>query len=270
MFSQYLLKRRARGDAPLGVESAEDEIAESIGPRTEFDPTANAEHAEIQHRRQNRRLIEDTRADLIAQENEATRHTHPCVLFLAIAGTLVIEGLGGIYLIAATGAEGVHRLVFGAGLRLFIVIFTALVARRLRHRPDEKRSIARAFGTFVIVVAYTLMIATIAILRVLKSADESSLVEAILVGLVMTFVTCGPPWFVEDLLRKRKASAQLWSDMANGRRRIRVLERERAAAEAYVGRIARTQTVWDREAARIRVSPFTLKGPPHVQGQGTR
>jgi hypothetical protein len=121
-----------------------------------------------------------------------------------------------------------------------------------------------------LLVAYTLFVGAITLVRIQNVADEeASQAQAIAQALLMLATCLGPAWIAEWLLRKRGPAVALNTEIKTLKRRLREAERAQAKAKEYIASVTREGLRYDQEAARRRALYATHHRLANRQGQGT-
>lgn len=247
----------ARREALAGVNSVDDHITRRLGPRPrDFDPVGNHEHGQVATALGRRAEISDWTDDLRRAESEASRHPNPTGLSVGIVFCFLVEVLGGVLVMRAVGV-GEERLPLGIALGLALIGITAVTSNRTAMGAEsngETGAPRRRNTTALILTVYSALVLALAVVRLRLGAEEGGALEALPETVVMIATTIGPAWLAEHFLRRRRPAAIVAAEVRRLKRRIRDAERESATATAFMTRLARGQTAWDDQAARLRAS----------------
>lgn len=263
VLTQWLMTRGARHDARAGLQSAQERIVAELGLRPKLDPVGNPEHAVLVSTLANRTRIDELRDDVGQAEDMLGEHASPIVLTVGLVVTVAVEVLGALLIMKALGVHPAERLPLGLALALALVGITAVLAHRTAARavPGKQGegggalpvAHGRSAWTLVVLVAYSLFVAAITIIRIQSSTDEdASQLEIVAQSLLMLATSLGPAWIAEYLMRRRAPSVALRRRLGMLRRRLKDAERAHARAQEAVNRITRDGLRWDADTARRR------------------
>jgi hypothetical protein len=238
LLERRFLARTARREASLDVDSIEDHVIASLGPRPVFDPVGNPVHARVAADLQRAAEIEEWRADLREQEDLRTGYISVPAGTAVLSALYIIEVLGCVLILRSLGFPNPERLLFGLGLAALIFTLTAAVV----HHPR-----------WWSLALYGLLVLGVTIVRLGEVAGEDGTVgEELAGGVLLLFVTVGPAFLAELLFRRLSPAVRGWREVGKLRRRLRAAERARQRAQKYVERLGREQVAWEHEAERRR------------------
>lgn len=255
----------ARRDARFGLDSGEERVTAELGPRPEFDPVGNREHAQLVASLDPVQL-DELREDLVRAEDDAEKHLSPTLLSIGLVVAVVIETVGAVLVVKGLGVSESERLPVAVALALAVVGITVATAHRsIEAKPDPSgrkpsffSRVKRSIGTGLLYVVYGVFVAAITIARLRNAGGEDGTqIEALAEGALMLAAVIGPAWFAERLMRLRAPASLAWKRVRILRRRLRALERSKARAEAEVARITRAGLAWNAAAARRRAAYTT-------------
>lgn len=267
LFKQRTIEQGAREDARHGLDSVEDRIVAELGPRPKLDSTGNPEHAEFVTALQDNVRIAELREDLVRAEDVASNHYPPILYTAGLAVAVAAEVLGAILIMRALGVRPAERLPLGFALALALIGITAVTAHRTSARASEGLKTnslntprpKRSVWTLLLLLAYSLFVGAIAVVRIQSSTDEdASRIGTVASSLLMLATCLGPAWMAEWLMRKRALAVAAHRPVRMLRRRLRDAERALKRARMAVNRMARKGAAWDAAAARRRAQYRTI------------
>lgn len=267
ILKQLIVTRGARADARLGLTSAEDRIVAELGPRPQLDQK-NHEHAALAATLADRTKVQELKEDIAAAEDSLAAHPPPFLLTLGLVFTIGVEFVGAVLILRALGVPPNERLPLGLALSFALLGITAVLARRTSAAPATAgespvgaappKTPGRSAATFIILLAYSALVAAFTVLRISSSTDEdASDFEIIASSFVLLAASIGPAWMAEWLLRLRAPSVALRKRLRTLRRRLGLEERAHGKAKEKMTRIDRDGARWDVEAARRRAQYAT-------------
>lgn len=260
---EWLAVSGARSDARAGLQSADERNTSQLGPRPTFDPAGNERHAAFARARANQAEVEELREDIARAENEATEQVSTWLSSFGLAVALVVEFAGSILIMDVVGVSDRERLPLSLALAFAVLGITALAAQRTSSPSSDggdtgsgalqvaKRSIV----SIIIIAIYTLVVLSIAVVRVTSSLGEDAAPVEVLARTAIMVTTCiGPCWLAEWLIRKRAPALTVRKRLRVLRGRLKKALFARTRAEKAVDRIARDAERWDHESAKRRAA----------------
>lgn len=273
----WWMQRGAEADARSGLDSIEERIVANLGPRPKVDSSTNAEHADLVTTLANHTRVEELREDVAREEDAFAHHASPALLTLGLVVAIAIEVLGAILIMRVLGVRPAERLPLGLALALALIGITAVTANRasarrpatngLGGKQAEAAAPRRSAWTLVLLLAYSLFVGAITVVRIQSSTDEdASRVEIVAQSLLLLATAVGPAWMAEFLLRRRAPAVAIKRRLVTLRKRLRGAERAHERARKTVNQIAREGARWDAEAARRRAFYVTHHRLAHAKG----
>lgn len=252
MFSfiqNWRIERLAEEHAAQGVYRPDATVRQLLGSRQELDPERHGHHARWLQDQTGTRL-NDIQEVLAEREQAAAvgNHFSPKLIMAGVVFAVVVESFGGAYLMSSFGLTDMHRLLFGIAFGLGLIVYTAVVAHRSPPSGASGRPVGRAF----LLLGYTVVIASVVLLRLSEASQEGNGLQAFAEAVIMLVATAGPPWMTELLMRRRSASRGLHTEMEQLRRDQREAARAQGTARRALQDMSRSGERWDLEAARLR------------------
>ncbi len=248
----YRISTLARSHARLGVYRRDPSVVQLLGGRPGLDSETYTEHQKWLQDQGGARL-QDLK-EVIAEREQvgaSGNHLPPTAINFAIAFAVVVEAVGGAYLMSGFDLPDAHRLVFGLTFGLGLILFTAVVAKRTAPSSDGS-SLRRGAGTLLVLLGYSLVIGSVVALRILDAERDGNRLQAIAEAIIMLVATAGPPWATDALVRMRGRSRLLHTELMQLRTDEREAVRDRATARTSLQNLSRESEAWDREAIRLR------------------
>ncbi len=254
----------ARTDAKHGVDLNTTRIEADLGPRPQLRPAENPEHGEWVRILADRAHVGELREDITRAEDSTSNLPSPIGIVGGLALTVFVEVVGSILIMSDVGVDARERLPLACALAFAVIGLTAVAARSSASSrsssPDgspptapDGATIRRTIFSLVVLGAYTALVASIAVIRVLNALDEETVrAQAFANALVMLATAIGPAWCAELLLRRWRRSVPARKHLKMLRRRLKEAERKREQAQAAVNRITQQGARWDSDAARSR------------------
>lgn len=242
----------ARRHARLGVYRRDASVVQLLGDRQGLDPESYSEHQTWLQNQGGSRLQDLKEVIAEREQTGASGNTlPPFAINLAIFFAVLVEAVGGAYLMSGFDLPDAHRLVFGLTFGLGLVLFTAVVARRTAG-SHEGSSIRRGAGTLLVLLGYSIVIGAVVALRILDAESDGNRLQAIAEAIIMLVATAGPPWATDALVRLRGRSRLLHTELRQLRTDRKEALRDQRAARTSIQKISARSETWDHEAARLR------------------
>ncbi len=241
----------AQEHARLGVYRADAAVVQLLGSRPSFDPERYDEHGRWLQDQTGTRL-NDLR-EVTAEREQATaagNHFPPFVITAGIIFAVLVESVGGAYLMAGFGMADAHRVLFGIAFGLGLLLFTAVVAKAPTPAQGGN-NVRSSLGRVFVLLGYTGVICAVVALRIADASEDDNRLQAIAEAIIMLVATAGPPWGTEFLMRRRSASRVLHTELRQLRGEMRDATRDQRTARRSMRELSREGERWDRESRRL-------------------
>ncbi len=242
----------ARRHARLGVYRRDASVNQLLGDRRGLDPESYIEHQTWLQDQGGSRLQDLKEVIAEREQTGASDNTlPPTAINFAIFFAVVVEAVGGTYLMSGFGLPDAHRIVFGLTFGLGLILFTAVVAKRTGG-ATEGPSIRRGATTLVVLLGYSVVIGAVVSLRILDAENDGNRLQAIAEAIILLVATSGPPWATDALVRLRGRSRRLYTELKQLKTDRREAARDQKTARASLTRLSSKSETWDHEAQRLR------------------
>lgn len=261
----------AERDARRGVNAKEArlQIVNGLSPE-ETDRQGLAHQQAVQTASDTGRR-DELRDDLRRLEDVRTERGGSQLLTVALVAVWGVEYMGALLLLKAMGLPDVHRYVPALALTMSLILLTKATAGATRAEPHVIEPAPSAEGTdepaprptrrlrtFLIPAAYGVLVAAIALARVVAALSEDGpLLLAVAEAVVLLAITIGPAFAAVALEEKRRPAAELDARIRTVRARLRREERAISAAERHLLKVDRAAIQWREADARGRAAYAT-------------
>lgn len=121
----YLRRAEIEKDAEINVDTCAARTRAILGGARAFDSVTEPEHAALAQDVNTDSVIEECKADLVAQERERAKHWPMWILVPALAFAFLIEAVSCVQIFAGVGVAMPERALFGGGVAVgvFLLLF---------------------------------------------------------------------------------------------------------------------------------------------------
>jgi hypothetical protein len=249
--TSWRIRRAARQDAALGINSVEQLVLALLGPRPSIDPN-NPRHASLVYQARPAPVQQDREEDLRARQREYAECTSPAILLPAIILIALVEFWGAIRVMKGIGVNEAERIPFGVALGAFLLVLTLLVSRRAQTEVRGQSSGARRLVTAVLFLGYAVVVGSLSYSRAQEAGNEISGAALWAEVAIMTSATLGPAWLTDVLWAAFTKARRLKQDIQQLRRDLKQADRRRRQGEVFTNRVGAQAEAWDHNAAEIR------------------
>jgi hypothetical protein len=209
-----------------------------------------------------RAAVRQAQADLSEARTVLAAHFHPLVLLTALGFILAVEGLAAMHLLnAAFGMAGVALVVAGTMAAITVVGLTHALRSTMAaavESPETNRKLLAGLT----VLAYALVMGTLAFLRVLSLDVETvGLLVTTLLVVLTVFLTAGPGFLGDLTIRPFLRALEPWQQVRVHALTVRGRRSELADAERAVDQCEARQAMWDRFGALYDSIHGRVDGP---------